>query len=974
VTDRPAYWLRLLRAGLSVNDSSTIDRLNAALGERYQLDRELGRGAFAAVFLARDLRHRRQVAIKVLYPHVARLIGAGRFLREIETIAGLQHPHILPLHDSGEVDGLLFFVAPFVAGGTLRDRLEREGPLALDEVLRLTGEVADALSFAHARGVVHRDIKPENILLASGHALVADFGIAKVPVTAGAERLTETGMVIGTPRYMSPEQALADAAVDPRTDLYALASVCHEMLTGVPGRAGGTSDGHPSSDRRLPAGLARELSRALSIRPEDRHATVAEFVAALRRAVDRSRTAWRLLAPVAGVAAIAAVAALLMLRGRAANAGSGGRLSLAVFPFRASDDAARSLVEIVPDLLATALDGTPRVRIADPWALWQGLRPARDAPATNPDPGAAERLARRAGATRYVLGALSEQGTRLDVILRVYSAGAAQPLATLTEAGHADSLLPLVQRLAARVIAAVWDRGPRPEVPDLTAYTTSSGEALKAYLQAKEAMRRGLIDSSETAISRAVELDSNFALALVETVRVRGWATYLQGRTYSGREDLLFRADSLSRGLSERNRLMVRASLMMVATNGREAAAALNRMIELDSTDLAAWDLLSYSHLVHGWQYGASIEDAIGAEQRSYALDSTWAPTLLRGVSSAVALHDTMRIRRIAAALAQSDTASPAIRGSLTGARAVLMDDATFERWVTRMTVGSPTEWLTILRLLRPNRPDRAAEFVAQSARSPAVPPPMRVGAAAQLAAATGNFVEVERANDDARWAAFPDLHRRLRLMCITAALAGVGDSAVAARATAELEAEARDSATDLMWAVGAFHAALGDRTAAARWRARIGAYRGLPDTRSPPEALQADIDARLSARAGNLAAALQLARRAHELHGYHSNLALETTPEAATRFLLALLLVQADELARAEPLFRSFAPPTTWAGYYTARARYELGAMAERRGEPTEALGYYQGALDLWRQGGNTTARWRTAARAAVERLAPSR
>ena len=953
-----------------MNDSTTIDRLNAALGERYQLDRELGRGAFAAVFLARDLRHRRQVAIKVLYPHVAQLIGAGRFLREIETIAGLQHPHILPLHDSGEVDGLLFFVAPFVPGGTLRARLEREGPLALDEALRLTDEVADALSFAHSRGVVHRDIKPENILLASGHALVADFGIAKVPVTAGAERLTETGVVIGTPRYMSPEQALAEASVDPRTDLYALASVCHEMLTGVPGRAGGSSDGHPSSGRRLPAGLARELSRALSIRPEDRHATVAEFMAALRHAVDRSRTPWRLLAPVAGVAAVAVVAAVLVSRGRATDPGSGGRLSLAVFPFRASDDAARSLVEIVPDLLATALDGTPRVRIADPWALWQGLRPARDAPATNPDPGAAERLARRAGATRYVLGALSEQGTRLDVILRVYSAGATDPLATLTEAGHADSLGALVQRLAARVIATVWDRGPRPEVPDLTAYTTSSGEALKAYLQGKEALRRGLIDSAETAINRAVALDSNFALALLETVRVSGWVTYLQGRPYSGREDLLIRADSLSRNMSERNRLMVRVARMLVAADGREAAAALNRLLVLDSTDITAWDHLSYTRLVHGWQYGASVEEAIAAERRSYTLDSTWAPTLLRGVSSAVALRDTMQVRRIAAALARSDTASPAIHGSLTGARAVLMNDPAYEAWVARMTVGSPAEWITILRLLRTGRPDRAVEFVAQSARSPAVPPPLLAGATAQFDAAAGNFAEVERADHDARWAAFPDLHQRLRLLCITAALAGMGDSAVAARAAAGLEAEAGDSATNLMWAVGAFHAAFGDRATAARWRARIGAFRGPRDTRSPPEALQADIDARLSARAGNLAAALQLARRAHELHGYHSNLALETTPEAATRFLLALLLVQTNELASAEPLFRSFAPPTTWASYYTARARYELGAMAERRGERTAALGYYEGALDLWRPGGTTTARWRAAAQAAVERL----
>jgi len=965
-----------------------MDRLNAALGGRYQLVRELGRGAFATVFLARDLRHRREVAIKVLQGDLARLIGSDRFLREIETIAGLQHPNILPLHDSGEADGLLYYVAPFVAGGTLRQRLEREHRLPLEEALRLTGEIADALAFAHARGVVHRDIKPENILLASGHALVADFGIALVPMTAGSggSRITETGVAVGTPIYMSPEQASANPAVDARSDLYALACVCHEMLTGAPTYQGSSPQsllvrklvGSPTDGAgQVPAGLARELRRALSPLPEDRHPTVGAFVAALRAAAIGRQTGRRHLALVLGGVALAAIgiaAIVLTGRGGAAGALPAERLSLAVFPFRASDEAARPLVEIVPDLLATALDGTPRVRIADPWALWQGLRPARDAPATSPDPGAAERLARRAGAARYLLGALSEQGTRLEVILRVYSAGAAEPLATLTEAGHADSLVALVQRLAARVIATVWDRGPRPEVPDLTAYTTSSGDALKAYLQAKEAMRRGLIDSAETAIDRAVGLDSNFALALLETVRVRGWATYLQGRSYSDREDLLYRADSLSRGLSERNRLMVRASLMLVATNGREAAAALGRLIALDSTDLTAWDLLSYNHLVYGWQYGASVEDAIAAEERSYALDSTWAPTLLRGVSSAVSLHDTVRIRRMVAALARSDMRSPAVRGSLTGARAVLMDSAAFKAWVVRMTVGSPTEWLAILRLLRTNRPDRAAEFVEQSTRSPAVPPRMRVGALAQFAAAAGNFTEVEGTNADARWAAFPDLHRSLRLACITSALVGVGDSAAAARAAAALEAEAGDSSTNLMWAIAAFHATLGDRPAAARWRSRITAHPGTPETRPQAEALQADIDARLSARGGNLAAALRSARRAHELYGYHSNLGLETTPEAATRFLLAILTLQAGDPTRAEPLFRSFVPPTTWASYYTARARYELGNLAERRGESAAALEYYLGALDLWRPGGTTTAQWRASARAAVERLTPLR
>ncbi|NNK47976.1 MAG: serine/threonine protein kinase, partial [Gemmatimonadetes bacterium] len=184
-----------------------IDQLNAAFSDRYTVQRELGRGGMAAVYLADDLKHGRQVAIKVLHPELAAVLGAERFLKEIEIAAGLTHPHILPLHDSGEADGLLYYVMPYVEGESLRGRLDRETQLSLEDTTRIASEVADALSYAHARDVVHRDIKPANILLSGGHALVADFGIARAVTEAGGNRLTETGLSLGTPHYMSPEQA-----------------------------------------------------------------------------------------------------------------------------------------------------------------------------------------------------------------------------------------------------------------------------------------------------------------------------------------------------------------------------------------------------------------------------------------------------------------------------------------------------------------------------------------------------------------------------------------------------------------------------------------------------------------------------------------------------------------------------------------------------------------------------------------------
>jgi eukaryotic-like serine/threonine-protein kinase len=209
-------------------------RVQAALTDRYRVEREVGAGGMATVYLAQDLKHHRKVAVKVLRAEVAAVLGPERFLREIAIAARLHHPHILPLYDSGRAEEFLFYVMPYVEGQSLRDRLTRERQLPLDDALQIAREVADALSFAHSQGVVHRDIKPENILLESGHAVVADFGIARAISAAGSERLTETGIALGTPAYMSPEQAFGEAHLDGRSDIYALGCVVYEMLGGDP--------------------------------------------------------------------------------------------------------------------------------------------------------------------------------------------------------------------------------------------------------------------------------------------------------------------------------------------------------------------------------------------------------------------------------------------------------------------------------------------------------------------------------------------------------------------------------------------------------------------------------------------------------------------------------------------------------------------------------------------------------------------
>ena len=214
--------------------SDALQRLTAALSDRYTIERELGAGGMATVYLATDLKHERHVAIKVLRPELAAALGPERFLREIKLAANLMHPHILPLHDSGDADGFLYYVMPYVEGESLRDRLNHEKQLPIEDALQIAREVATALSYAHDHDVVHRDIKPENILLAAGTAVVADFGIAKAVTAAGGEKLTETGIAMGTPQYMSPEQAAGSSDLDGRSDLYSLGCVLYEMLAGEP--------------------------------------------------------------------------------------------------------------------------------------------------------------------------------------------------------------------------------------------------------------------------------------------------------------------------------------------------------------------------------------------------------------------------------------------------------------------------------------------------------------------------------------------------------------------------------------------------------------------------------------------------------------------------------------------------------------------------------------------------------------------
>jgi serine/threonine-protein kinase len=321
---------------------TTTGPLAAALADRYRIERELGAGGMATVYLAADLKHDRKVAIKVLKPELAAVLGAERFIVEIKTTAALQHPHILPLFDSGEAGGFLYYVMPYIEGETIREKLNRETQFGVDEAVRITREVADALDYAHRHDVIHRDIKPENILLHDGRAMVMDFGIALAVSAAAGGRMTETGLSLGTPHYMSPEQATAEREITARSDLYSLASVLYEMLTGDPPFTASsaqavimkiiTEQPAPVTTRRksVPPNVAAAVARALEKLPADRFATANEFAAALNNPAFRSdaalstsgarqtrRTSLLLVGACAALAVAAGLAGARWIPGRA---------------------------------------------------------------------------------------------------------------------------------------------------------------------------------------------------------------------------------------------------------------------------------------------------------------------------------------------------------------------------------------------------------------------------------------------------------------------------------------------------------------------------------------------------------------------------------------------------------------------------------------------------------------------------------
>ncbi len=619
------------------------ERIAAALAPDYEVGREVGHGGMARVYLARDLRHARQVAIKVLHPELAAVLGAERFHHEIRIAAGLVHPNIVPLLDSGEAGGFLYYVMPYVPGETLRARIQRERQLPLADAVTVVAQAATALEYAHRQGVIHRDIKPENILLLEGQAVVADFGVARAIGTAAGDRITSSGFVVGTPAYMSPEQAAADPSVDGRSDEYSLGCVAYEMLAGQPPFIGPTAQAisalrlttTPPPVRAMregvPEAVDRAIARALRRVPADRHGGPGAFAAALATAAGGPsgpgptadagsvtagkypRARWLVLLALG----LAAAATALGLRRKAPPPAAAGDPSvLAVVPFTpASPDTA--LERLGRDLAVTVshtLDGVGGMRVVDAqtvigrWVAEGGIRGSRTAQA----------LGAGLGAGSVLHGSLVRVGPEVQLDLALVTGEGSPSRAHVTLSAPPDSIGFLTDSIARAVIARRFRRGAPPSPSLDAALRTRSLPALRDFLEGEQALARNDFDGAAVAYQRAVESDSTFWLAWSRLALSLEWNLKDSGPAWGV-------AGAHLADLPARDRLMV-SSTFLARTDRRAALDSAAEMTRRFPDSWMAWLALG-DGLVHlGPPLGHGMEEAQDALARSLALNPDLVP------------------------------------------------------------------------------------------------------------------------------------------------------------------------------------------------------------------------------------------------------------------------------------------------------------------------------------------------------------
>ena len=621
----------------------------------------------ATVYLAHDLRHDRPVALKVLRPELAASLGPERFLREIRIAARLQHPHILPVHDSGEAAGRLWYTMPYVEGESLRQRMAREGQLPLDQSLRIAGQVLGGLGYAHGHGVIHRDIKPENILLVGDEAVVADFGVARAVTAAGDERLTETGFALGTPAYMSPEQATASRDLDGRSDVYAVGCVLYEMLAGQPPFLGATAQQlmarhaiDPVPPLRtvraaVPPGVERSVMRALAKTPADRFPTAAGFAEALTASgepavMSSSPGGRRKLALAAGGLGVVLVLAAYLWWPRQAAALDPDLVAVAPFRVAGAAPELGYLREGMLDLVAARLTGDGGARAADPRSVMAAWRRAAGSEANDLPERDALRLARGLGAGQVLLGGVVGTPGHIALNASLLSVPGGSPRVEAKVEGAADSLPRLVDRLIAQLITEGTGA-----THALTGLVNTPLPALRLYLEGRAAQRRARYADAVVRYGQALDLDSTFALAGLALASAAGW-TATPGAGRRGLESAWAGRDRLSPSDKALVMAEVGPSYPAVSTIVQHLDA-WERAVDLAPDQADRWYELgdTYYHDGPYLRIESAPRRAAEAFRRSVALDSNTA-ALGHLLEIAVLDHDTAAVRRLGAVYLARDT------------------------------------------------------------------------------------------------------------------------------------------------------------------------------------------------------------------------------------------------------------------------------------------------------------------------------
>jgi tetratricopeptide (TPR) repeat protein len=969
---------------ISFPELAVYTRPDHPLAGRYLIEREIGVGGMALVFAARDLKHDRVVAVKVLRGEFGTSVSADRFTREIQIAAGLTHPNILPVHDSGSVDGLLYYVMPYVEGGTLVERMTRDGRLPLSDVRRITREVGAALQFAHARGIVHRDVKPANVLLPGGVAVVADFGLARAiesaasdpgePVNAeeaaklritADQRLTQIGFGLGTPTYMSPEQGSGEREIDARSDQYSLACMVYEMLVGRPPFSG------PSYQRLLaqhitevpprirtlrpevPDSVESAIARALSKSPEQRFDNIDEFLRALDGDGGRLTGTWgvrpmssRLFsrrnvigAMMVAAAIIAGIFAIRRLNTFAVSRATLDPNLIAVAPFTVFGTANAEWREGLVDVLARDFDGAGPLRTVSPSMVLRRIQGPVDR-------AAAMGLAKSTGAGVVVYGQLLETGTARDSVrarVTVHDVAKDSAIGEFEVLNAVTRMDAVADSIALRALRQLGNVRSIAAVP--RAYFGSrSLPALKSFLRGEQHYRKNDFEAARADYEQAIALDSGFALAYR---RMRGVLRGISGEFDSLSLVFAARAGAANRRSSPRDSLLILADSLAAVhrlapafADGqwigsiRRRLATLQDAARLYADDPEVWSELGEARVHYGERVGVDDRAALDAFDRALKIDSTYGPAFYHAIDL------TLQLRGAAAALPlvnryirlnPSDEAFSLVQGVLRGVAArKLLEQVD--------ALGKKNGTLSALQLLLrfPDPGDVGSELYVHWLGNETGVTPLRRMPVSRRYAFRGRLMEAAKSADDAVF------HANSDGMGLFLALARAG-SVPSSRASAVFDQVARDADVALLPFANAWWMSQSDTASLAA----SGAIARKARAKASPE------QAGLAAFAEQSAGAYARLVRADTTGAL--GLFLQLADSSVSRSLMPLrldvarILLARDRARQAADYLDARPPFPGTATIWDVEWRLERARAADQLGDRATARLHYAAAVAAW-------------------------